>query len=478
MSRLIPSLLAVVTVSLATSASADVPFRQLAHSGLGGIAGAVSASGVIVGSIRVDGSSSGNVPVYWTTPNSLPVELPSGGGGFAVDINSSGDIIGRVYGGFWGRSVIWSNNQMFMLPDLGEGAWVYDINDAGVIVGVVIEEGQFRAARWVNRQLEILPVPAFGKGEEVAVWSFAQSVNSSGAIAGTIQVAGGGSSVALLWGVDGSVSIIESDAGPTYGVGIDNAGGVCVNGFFEGELGNTATIVRPNGSILPLAGNDSGSFGSCVGRNGIAAGYYSDFSGLQPVAWPNGQRTLLELPQGSTQGFAQAVGMNGMVVGSVNGIEPGIQLPVVWQLAIEPNRLQAAPVSGERGETVELSSTSSRKSGPNVGYSVSVRVGGVSVGSAITDSNGVAKVSYTIPASTKGSQLTAEFIDETGTSTTALIQVVTGGLLGDIDGDGRVNSSDLGALLGSWGASGPADLDRSGEVDSADLGILFAGWTG
>jgi hypothetical protein len=59
-----------------------------------------------------------------------------------------------------------------------------------------------------------------------------------------------------------------------------------------------------------------------------------------------------------------------------------------------------------------------------------------------------------------------------------LIQVVTGGLLGDIDGDGRVNSSDLGALLGSWGASGPADLDRSGEVDSADLGILFAGWTG
>ena len=50
-------------------------------------------------------------------------------------------------------------------------------------------------------------------------------------------------------------------------------------------------------------------------------------------------------------------------------------------------------------------------------------------------------------------------------------------LLGDINGDGRVNAIDLGILLGSWGSAGPADLDGSGSVGATDLGILLGGWT-
>jgi len=55
----------------------------------------------------------------------------------------------------------------------------------------------------------------------------------------------------------------------------------------------------------------------------------------------------------------------------------------------------------------------------------------------------------------------------------------------DLDGDGAVNGSDLGILLGFWGASsGPpeppiaADLDGSGLVDGGDLGALLGAWTG
>ena len=57
------------------------------------------------------------------------------------------------------------------------------------------------------------------------------------------------------------------------------------------------------------------------------------------------------------------------------------------------------------------------------------------------------------------------------------IAVTSSGIPGDIDGDGFVNSSDLGALLSQWGASGSADLDGNGTVDSSDLGILLSNWT-
>ncbi|MFO0829215.1 MAG: hypothetical protein U0572_13840 [Phycisphaerales bacterium] len=52
----------------------------------------------------------------------------------------------------------------------------------------------------------------------------------------------------------------------------------------------------------------------------------------------------------------------------------------------------------------------------------------------------------------------------------------------DLDGDGAVDASDLGILLGSWGACPTppaacvADLDGNGAVDAADLAILLGAW--
>ncbi|MBL9148224.1 MAG: PEP-CTERM sorting domain-containing protein [Phycisphaerae bacterium] len=46
----------------------------------------------------------------------------------------------------------------------------------------------------------------------------------------------------------------------------------------------------------------------------------------------------------------------------------------------------------------------------------------------------------------------------------------------DLDGDGSVGGSDLGALLGAWGGSGNADLDGDGTVGGSDLGILLGSW--
>lgn len=51
--------------------------------------------------------------------------------------------------------------------------------------------------------------------------------------------------------------------------------------------------------------------------------------------------------------------------------------------------------------------------------------------------------------------------------------------LGDLNGDGAVNASDLALLLGAWGPCGtvcPADLNGDGLVNASDLALLLGNW--
>ncbi len=50
-------------------------------------------------------------------------------------------------------------------------------------------------------------------------------------------------------------------------------------------------------------------------------------------------------------------------------------------------------------------------------------------------------------------------------------------VLGDINGDFRVDGADLGLLLGSWGLPGASDLNHDGTTDGADLGLLLGAWS-
>jgi len=47
----------------------------------------------------------------------------------------------------------------------------------------------------------------------------------------------------------------------------------------------------------------------------------------------------------------------------------------------------------------------------------------------------------------------------------------------DLNGDGVVDTADLGILLGSFGMSGIGDLNLDGVIDTADLGLLIAGFS-
>lgn len=69
----------------------------------------------------------------------------------------------------------------------------------------------------------------------------------------------------------------------------------------------------------------------------------------------------------------------------------------------------------------------------------------------------------------------------TGTLTNALVTIVPTNLVGDIDGDGIVGSSDMAILLAAWGQqsfkNNPADINGDGTVNSIDLSMLIANWS-
>ena len=69
----------------------------------------------------------------------------------------------------------------------------------------------------------------------------------------------------------------------------------------------------------------------------------------------------------------------------------------------------------------------------------------------------------------------------TGTLTNALVTIVPTNLVGDIDGDGSVGSTDMAILLAAWGQQSftlnPADINGDGTVNSIDLSMLIANWS-
>jgi hypothetical protein len=476
----------VAVAALVSVSSADVPFQQLADFGMGGAPYDVDPSGRIVGAVRVDGDQP-YVPVIWDSPTASPVVLPNVDGGYAYAINSSGDIVGNEFqvSGVYGTAVLWVNGtERVLLPDLGEGAYATDINESGVIIGNVISNGNYLAARWVNRKLEVLAVPEFETPDGI-VWTLANSINSSGVITGTVRgMAGSGTpSAAVRWDVDGAVSIVPSEGEETKGVSINNEGAVLINGYFGSPSRRAPALVQPDGSVGVLAvpaDDPIGATALTMSRNGIAAGYYySNIDGnfvIKGVAWLDGVFTPLAMPEGQRYAFPSGVGNNGLVFGSATDGVTGRSVPGFWALPVEDGQVQPFTASGAPGQAVELSAVSRRGDAPNVGHSVAVAVEGAMVGRSITDAQGRARMSFTIPPSFQGTQMTVRYTDENGATAIGTVSVTPGCAAADLNCNGTVGGDDLGALLSSWGTAGPGDLNGDGRVTGVDLGLLLAAW--
>ncbi len=484
MTRAIQGLAIAAIASVGSVALADVPFQPLADFGRGSSPYDVNASGVIVGLVSVERPNGVQfVPALWQTPSSQPTELPSVQGGYASAINSDGVIVGtELQSGVFGVAAVWTDGQRVVLPDLGEGGSATDINDAGVIVGSVILNGEYRAARWVNGQLDVLPLPEFDAPDGV-IWSFAESINSSGVITGTVRAPSSTPSVAVRWDSEG-VEAIPSGGLETKGISVDNLGGVLINGYFDGGASRAPAIVQPDGGVQVLATDLTsccGAVATTMSRNGIVGGYYysNDEPGnfiIKGVAWVDGVFTPLTMPAGQRFAFPGGVGSNGLVFGYATDGVTGRSIGGYWDVGVEQTTLRSTVASGSPGQTVELSVESFRASGANVGHSVAARVQGALLGQGITDATGRARISVTIPSSITGTQMVVRYTDENGAVVDGVVNVTPGCRTADLNCDGTVNGVDLTTLLAQWGTSGSADLNRDGSVNGLDLSIVLAAW--
>jgi uncharacterized membrane protein len=412
-------------VILSTSARADIPFQPLLlpDGATGGSPTDMNASGVIVGLVYLNNQAE---PAVWLSTAALPTILPTEGrGGFAAAINSAGQVAGVTSDGVIGVPTVWENEVPVVLPHLGEGGNARDISESGIVCGFVVVNGDFVAARWVNRELQLLPVETAELGE--VGYSIAESINSSDVISGTIRKAGSTESLAVRWDSEGIKPVLSSGL-ETKGISIDNLGGVLVNGYFDGGYTSQPARVLPDGTIdiLTAPPEITSTWGLAMSRTGVACGYYWDFSGeerrLKAVAWVDGKFNALELPSGNRYSVPLGVGINGVVIGSVTTGD-WISTPGFWELPVEETFLQSRTVTASPGQTIQLTTTSARASGVNVGQSVQVRVAGQSY-RVVTDKDGVASVPFTIPARTKGRQIAVQYIDETGARSRAIVRII------------------------------------------------------
>lgn len=85
--------------------------------------------------------------------------------------------------------------------------------------------------------------------------------------------------------------------------------------------------------------------------------------------------------------------------------------------------------------------------------------------------------SWTVPASVAGSTIPYYCEPHCGIGHVGSI-TVTAAVVGDLNGDGAVNASDLAVILSAWNTPGPGDLNGDGIVGGADLASLLTAWTG
>jgi len=105
---------------------------------------------------------------------------------FAFAVNESNQIVGRQTVGTQVRTVLWEDDQMTELPDLGgDAASPTDINEAGTIVGAALsgETQKFHAVVWDGKQHAITDL-----GLYESFPTGAEGLNNNGQIVGNVTI--------------------------------------------------------------------------------------------------------------------------------------------------------------------------------------------------------------------------------------------------------------------------------------------------
>jgi len=233
-------------------------------------------------------------PAYWVNYNAVPtsLNLNGGGGGYGTGINTSGQIVGTIFGQIV-SAVYWANSTAVPSSlNLNGGTYGYasDINNLGQIVG-----------NNINSSNTIIPV----------IWSTYTAKPTQ----------------------------LQLPDGITSGTatGINNLGQIVGISFSNIPLFWSTPNSKPTQLQLPDGITTGNSYG--INDLGQIVGYSTDNTSL-PLYWssPNAKPTQLQLPDGITTGNAYGINNLGQIVGSSGNNN---NIPLIWSTPIaKPTQLQ------------------------------------------------------------------------------------------------------------------------------------------
>jgi uncharacterized membrane protein len=300
-----------------------------------GVVNAINEAGMACGAIGVEEARFS--PATWSKSGKLK-RLKSGKlGGFALDINDDGVVVGHEFESDGEledrRPVMWQDGEPVELPDLngdtdGARGSASAINNDGVIAGEVRDGNFSKAVRWIDGVAEALPDAPIGPASTV------RGLNDNGTILASVSVEGNSGLVQTfgLWRGD-EVTIIEfpEDVTEGYSVFPQALGGqdqvvfIAYNGDFSESFsfttdGESVTIFDSREDGFGSLGSDLNDAGTVVGAT------YADES-QRAAIWVDGEvadlNDLVAPGSGLTLTWAGSINNVGMIAGSADD-EDGI----------------------------------------------------------------------------------------------------------------------------------------------------------
>jgi hypothetical protein len=357
----------------------------------------------------------------------------------------------------------------YRVTAIGPDLQSFGMNERGDIVGRKLLNGSLGVAfvATLGGAVEELPVPAEWLGSD------AYAISDQGVIVGAVSTVGVASigSRAAAW--------FPTTKGYEF----------VLLGALPGHQYSTALAVNNLGDIV----GGSGGIGLAMYSNAVlfTAPGVTDLPGISIAADVNDSRTVvagnnlldldtmavttIPLPPGNWQGM-QAGDINnvGGICGYVAGFSGCSTFPIKWE-----------PGPGWTflgGCATTTSATSLNDQGDavtfvyNGGFGVVFEGAGyTNVGSLIAPGQG--NWLLTGLGSINNARMLTAAGKELPNGVSTLLRLVPI-VVGDLDGDARVNAADLTILLSAWGNfGGDADLNGDGPVDAADLSVLLSSWT-
>ena len=330
--------------ALALSTSQAPPQVQYMVIELGGRrANDISESGQIVGNEQFP--SGIRHAAFWPSSQSPPIDLGTlpGLGSVVESINPRREMVGYAFNDdssvelplFWAST----NSAPVELPGLPAGliSEVYDINPRGQIVGQFLSPDFFsveQAVFWPNSNAAPLYLPQlsgeFPRGA-------AQSINASGKIFGDACDADFVECHAVFWATSTSTPVALASPGgefiytdftlPGHSInGPGNMVGYAHNADFSAERAVFWASSSSPAVILSTIGEFTNAVAASISDNGqiVGIGYNGDFSRMRPFLWPSATSQGIDLstffPAGSNWDldtlFTTTVNNRGEIVGS------------------------------------------------------------------------------------------------------------------------------------------------------------------